>query len=165
MTIFRFDVLVSQLGTSPLFHVQFWLLLPDLHTDLSRGRWGSLVFPSVWEISTVCGDPHKGFEIVNKAEIDVILELSCFLDNPVDVSNLISGSSAFTKTSSNIWKFMVHVLLKPGMENFEHAILLCEMSAISILWHFLSLGLEWKLTFSSPVATAEFSRFAGILSV
>ena len=56
----------------------------------------------------------------NKAEIDVFLELSCFFDDPADVGNLISGSSAFSKTSLNIWKFMVHVLLKPGLENFEH---------------------------------------------
>ena len=62
----------------------------------------------------------KGFGIVNKAEIDVFLELSCFFDDPVDVGNLISGSSAFYKTIFNIWKFMVHVLLKPGLENFEH---------------------------------------------
>ena len=62
----------------------------------------------------------KGFGIVNKAEIDVFLELSCFFDDPVDVGNLISGSSAFSKTSLNIWKFTVHMLLKPGLENFEH---------------------------------------------
>ena len=62
----------------------------------------------------------KGFGIVNKAEIDVFLELSCFFDDPVGVGNLISGSSAFSKTSLNIWKFTVHVLLKPGLENFEH---------------------------------------------
>ena len=61
----------------------------------------------------------KGFGIVNKAEIDVFLELSCFFDDPANVGNLISGSSAFSKTSLNIWKFMVHVLLKPGLENFE----------------------------------------------
>ena len=62
----------------------------------------------------------KGFGIVNKAEIDVLLELSCFFDDSVDVGNLISGSSAFSKTSLNIWKFMVYVLLKPGLEKFEH---------------------------------------------
>ena len=62
----------------------------------------------------------KGFGLVNKAEIDVFLELFCFFDDPVDVGNLISDSSAFYKTSLNIWKFMVHVLLKPGLENFEH---------------------------------------------
>ena len=62
----------------------------------------------------------KGFGIVNKAEIDVFLELSCFFDDPANVGNLISGSSVFSKISLNIWKFMAHVLLKPGLENFEH---------------------------------------------
>ena len=62
----------------------------------------------------------KGFGIVKKAEIDVFLELSCFFHDPADVGHLISDSSAFSKTSLNIWKFTVHVLLKPGLENFEH---------------------------------------------
>ena len=73
----------------------------------------------------------KGFGIVNKAKVEVFLELSCFFDDPADVANLISGSSAFLKTSLNIWKFTVHILLKPSLENFEHYfILVCEMSAI-----------------------------------
>ena len=72
-------------------------------------------FPHFIVIHTV-----KGFGIVNKAEIDVFLELSCFFHDPVDVGNLISGSSAFSKTSLNIWKFMVHILLKPGLKNLEH---------------------------------------------
>ena len=72
-------------------------------------------FPQFIVIHTV-----KGFGIVNKAEIDVFLELSCFLDDPADIDNLISGSSAFSKTSLNIWKFTVHLLVKPGLENFEH---------------------------------------------
>ena len=71
-------------------------------------------FPQFIVIQTV-----KGFGIVNKAEIDVFLELSCFFDDPADVGNVISGSSAFSKSSLNIWKFTVHVLLKPGLENFE----------------------------------------------
>ena len=70
-------------------------------------------FPPFVVIYTV-----KGFGIVNKAEVDVFLIFSCFFDDPVDVGNLISGSSAFSKTSLNIRKFMVHVLLKPGLENF-----------------------------------------------
>ena len=72
-------------------------------------------FPQFVVIHTV-----KGFGIVNKSEIDVFLELSCFFDDPMDVGNLISGSSAFSKSSLNIWKFTVHVLLEPGLENFEH---------------------------------------------
>ena len=62
----------------------------------------------------------KGFGVVNKAEVNVFLELSCFFNDPTDVGNLISGSSAFSKFSLNIWKFTVHVLLKPGLEKFEH---------------------------------------------
>ena len=62
----------------------------------------------------------KGFNIVSKAEVDVILKLSCFFEDPGDVGNLISGSSAFSKTSLNFWKFTVHILLKPSLENFEH---------------------------------------------
>ena len=61
----------------------------------------------------------KGFDIVNKAEVDVFLELSCFFDDSADIGNLISSSSAFSKSSLSIWKFMVHILLKPGLENFE----------------------------------------------
>ena len=72
-------------------------------------------FPQFVVIHTV-----KGFGIVNKAEVDVFLELSCSFDDPVDVGNLISGSSAFFKSSLNIWIFSVHVLLKPDLENFEH---------------------------------------------
>ena len=62
----------------------------------------------------------EGFGVINKAEIDIFLELSCFFDDPANIGNLIFGSSAFSKTSLNIWKFSVHVLLKPGLENFEH---------------------------------------------
>ena len=72
-------------------------------------------FPQFIVIHTV-----KGFGIVNKAEIDVFLELSCFFDDPAEVGNLISGSSAFSETRLTIWKFMVQVLLKPGLENFEY---------------------------------------------
>ena len=72
----------------------------------------------------------KGFGIVNKAEIDVFLEHSCFFHDPADAGNLISGSSAFSKTSLNIRKFTVRVLLKPALENFENTLLACEMSAI-----------------------------------
>ena len=72
-------------------------------------------FPQFIVIHTV-----KGFGIVNKAEVDVFLEFSCFFYNPTDVGNLISGSSAFSKSILNISKFSVHILLKPGLENFEH---------------------------------------------
>ena len=82
-------------------------------------------FPQFIVIHTV-----KGFGIVNKAEIDVVLELSCFFHDPADVGNLISGSSAFSKTSLNIRKFTVHILLKPGLEILSITLLAYEMSAI-----------------------------------
>ena len=89
------------------------------------------------------------------------LEFSCFFHDPADVGNLISGSSAFSKTSLNIWKFTVHVLLKPGLENFKHYFTsvwdwVQLHGSLSILWHCLCCGLEWKLTFSNPVATSVF---------
>ena len=96
---------------------QLELLLPDLHIGFSRGRSGGLAFPSLSEFSTVT---VIHIVIVKKAEINVFLELSCFFDDPVDVGNLISGSPAFSKSSLDIRKFTVHVLLKAGLENFEH---------------------------------------------
>ena len=72
-------------------------------------------FPQFVVIHTV-----KGFSIVSDAEVDVFLEFSCFFKDSTDVGNLISGSSAYSKTSLNVWKFMVHILLKPGLQNFEH---------------------------------------------
>jgi len=77
--------------------------------------FSSLEFPLFVVIHRV-----KGFGVVNKAEVDVFLELSCFFHDPADVGNLICGFSAFSKYSLNIWKFTVHILLKPGLENFEH---------------------------------------------
>ena len=82
-------------------------------------------FPQFIVIHTI-----KSLSLVNKAEADVLLEFACFLYDSTEFGNLISGSSTFSKTSLNIWKFTVHVLLKPGLENFEHFLLACEMSAI-----------------------------------
>ena len=121
MTIYSLDVLLFLFVTSVLLHVKFLLLLPDLQTDFSRGRSDGLVFhlfknfPEFVVIHTI-----KGFDIVNKAEVYIFLELSCFFNDPTDVGNLISGSSAFSKSSLNIWKSTIHILLKPGLENFEH---------------------------------------------
>ena len=83
----------------------------------------------------------KGFGIVNKAELDVFLELSCFFDDLIDVGNLISGSSAFSKTSLDIWKFMVHILLKPGLENFEHYFnSMWDECNFAVVWAFLGIA-------------------------
>ena len=93
-------------------------------------------FPQFIVIHTV-----RGFGIVIKAEIDVFLELSCFSDDPADVGNLISGSSAFSKTSLNIWMFTLHILLKPGLENFEHYLTSTHDIIIQLLQLTSDLGL------------------------
>ena len=121
VTIYSLDVLLSLVGTSLLLHVQFYLLLPDLlriSQEAGQVIWYSHLFKNFPQFIVI----HivKGFGIVNKSERDVFLVLSCFFDDPEDVVNLFSGFSAFSKSSVNIWKFSVHVLLKPGLENFEH---------------------------------------------
>ena len=86
----------------------------------------------------------KGLGIINKAEVDVFLELSCFFDDPMDVGNLISGSSAFSKSSFNIWKFSDHILLKPSLENFEHyfASVWDECNNM-VVWTFFDIAFLW----------------------
>ena len=111
----------------------------------------------------------KGFGIVNNAEIDVFLELSCFFDDPEDVGNLISGSSAFSKTSFNIWKFTVHIMLNPGLETFEYYFTsVWDECNCAVVWAFLGTAFlwDWNENWRFPVlwATAEFSEFADILS-
>ena len=166
MTIYSLDVLLSQFWTSPLFHVWFCFFLTCIQVSQEAGQvvWYSHLlknFPQFVVIHTV-----KCFGRVNKAEVVFFLEFPCFFCDPTDVGNLISASFSFSKSSLYIWKFWIHILLKPGLENFEHffASMWDECNCVAILWHCFSLGLEWKLTFSSPVATAEFSKFVDRLS-
>ena len=95
-----------------------FLTFTQIPQEARQVVWYSHLFKNVSQFVVV--HRVKGFDIVNKAEIDAFLELSCFFHDPMDVGNLISGSSAFSKSNLNIWKFTVHVLLKPGLENFEH---------------------------------------------
>ena len=119
MTIYSLDVLLSYLEPvccSMSSSNCCFLTCIQVSQEAGQVVWYSHLFqnfPQLVVIHTV-----KGFDIVNKAEIDVFLELFCFFNDPADVGNLIPGSSAFSKTSLNIWKFMVHILLKPGLENF-----------------------------------------------
>ena len=94
--------------------------MTGIHIPQETGKvvWYSYLFKNFPEFVVIY--TVKGFGVVNKAKVDVFLEFSCFFDDPTDVGNLISGSSAFSKSRLNIWKFTVHVLLKPGLENFEH---------------------------------------------
>ena len=96
-------------------------------------------FPQFAVIHTV-----KGFSVVNKAEVYVFLELSCFFSDPTDVGNLISGSSAFSKSSLNIWKFTVHILLKPGLENFENYLAsMWDKCNCALVWTFFGIAFLW----------------------
>ena len=117
-------------------------------------------FPQFVVIHTV-----KDFNVVNKANVDFFLKFPCFLHDPVIVDNLTPGSSAFSKSSLYVWKFSVHILLKPNLKDFEHYFAsMWHCTVIGTLWHCPSLVLEWKLAFSSPLASADFSKFAGIFS-
>ena len=122
VTIYSLDVLLSQYGTSLLFHLPFltvgFLTCIQVSQEAGQLVWYSHLFqnfPQFIVIHTV-----RGSGIVSKPEVDVFLELCRFFSDPADVGSLISGFSAFSKTSLSIWKFMVHVLLKPGLENFAH---------------------------------------------
>ena len=131
-------------------------------------RWfGSQIFSSIFQFVVI--HTVKGFIVVSK--VYAFLEYLCFFYDPTDVGNLISGFFAFSKSSLYILKFLVHVLLKPSLKNFDHCLLACDEhncmvvwmfkhsnGCLNILWHCLSLELEVKLIFSSPVAPAEFSK-------
>ena len=106
-------------------------------------------FPQFAVIHTV-----KGFSVVNEADVDALLEFSCFSCDPTNVGNLISGSSAFSKSSLNIWTFLVHVLLKPGLENFEHYFAsVWDECKCAVVWTFFGFSLLWDCSekWSFPV--------------
>ena len=133
--------------------------LTCIHVSQEAGQvvWYSHLFQNFPQFSMI--HTVKGFGIVNKAKIDVFLKLSCFFHDPVAAGNLISGSSAFSKTRLYIWKFMIYILLKPGLENFEHYfdsvvrwVQLC--GSLSNFWH----AFIWDWNKNGP------SKFVGILS-
>ena len=137
MAIYSTDILLFLVGTSLFYHVQFWLFLPDLHKDFSRGRSGGLVFPSLSEFSTVCCDSHNQWLWHSKkGRSRCFLELCCFFDDPPDVGNLISGSSDFSKSSLNIWKFLFMYCWSLAWRILSITLLACERNAI--VWQFFS---------------------------
>ena len=150
MTIYSLDGLLFLFGTSLLFHVQ---LRPDLHTDFSQEAgqvvWYSHLFQNFPQFIVI----HivKGSGVVNKAEIDIFLEFFCFSYDPLDVGNLISGSSAFSKSRLNIWKFMAHVLLKPSLENFEHYFTnVWDECDCVVAWAFFGISFLWDWNENGP---------------
>jgi len=145
VTIYTLDVLLSQFGTSwySMSGSNFcFLTCIQISQVAGKVVWYSQLlknFSQCVVIHTV-----KGSSVISEAEIDVFLEFSCFFYDPADVGNLISGSSAFSKSSLNIWKFSVHVLLKPSLENFEHyfASVLDECNC-AIVWTFFGIAFLW----------------------
>ena len=145
VTVYSLEVLLSQFGTSLLFHVwSNYCFLTSIQVSHEAGkvlRYSHLFqnFPQFIVIHTV-----KGFGIVNKAELDVFLEFSCFFYDPTDIGSLISGSSAFSKSILNIWKFSVHLLLKPGLENFEHYFAsMWNKCNCEVVWTFFGIVFLW----------------------
>ena len=141
MTVYSLDVLLSQYGTS-------LLSMPSSNCCIL-----TCIQVSQEAVNVVCYShllknfPQfvvEGFSIVNKAEVDVLLDLSCFFCDPMDIGNLISSSSAFTKSSLNIWKFMVHILLKPGLENFKRYFTsMWDECNCAVVWAFFGIVFLW----------------------
>ena len=152
MTVYSLDVLLSWFGPSLLFHVQFFLSCIQISQEAGEVLWYSHLFqnfPQFIVIHTV-----KGFGIVNKTEVDVFLDLSCFFKDPVYVGNLISGSSAFSKSSLNIWNFTVHVLLRPGLENLDHYFAsMGDECNCAVVWTFFGIAFlcDWNENWPFPI--------------
>ena len=172
MTIYSLDVLLSQFGTS-LFSMSSsnccFLTCIQVPQEAGKVVWYSYVFkhfPQFVVIYTVKESRSHMNSIVNEAEVDVFLELSCFFYDLTDVGNLISGSSAFSKSSLNIWKFTVHIQLKPGLDNFEHdlAIMWNECNC-AVVWTFFGIAFlwDWNENWPFPVQWPLLnSKFTGI---
>ena len=145
MTIYSLDVLLFLFGTSrcSMSSSNCWFLTCiQVSQEADQVVWYFHLFENFPQFIVI----HivKGFRLVNKVEIDVFLEFSCFFYDPADVGNLISGSSAFSKTSLNIWKFTVHVLLKPGLENFElYFTSVWDECNCVVVWAFFGIAFLW----------------------
>ena len=155
MTVYILDVLISQFGTGsvvpcPFLTVASWPAYRFLRRQVI---WSDI--PISWRIfQFVVIYIVKGFGIINKAKVDVFLELSCFFCDPADVGNLISGSSAFSESSLNFWKFTVHVLLMPCLENFElYFTSMWDECSCVVVWTFFGVALlcDWNENWPFPV--------------
>ena len=165
MTLFNLDELLSHYWPSPLFPVYFCFFLTCIQVsqEMDKVVWYFNLFNSFSQFVVIY--TVKAFSIVKETEVDFFLEFPWFSYEPTYVANLISSSSALSKPSSYILKFSVHVLLEPSLKDFEHNGKWVQLyHSLKILWHCPSLELEWKLTFSSPEATTEFSKLTDLLS-
>ena len=142
MTIYSLDVLLSQFGTTPLFHIHFCYFFNCIQVSQETGKvvWYSELFK---KFPVYC-DAHKGLCIVNEAEVDAFLEFSCFLYDLMTFGYLISGSFAFSKSSLYIWKFLIQVLLKPSLKDFEHYLAsIWNEHNYAVVWTFFDIALLW----------------------
>ena len=141
MTIYSLDVLLFQFGTSLLFHVQFFLTCRQISQEAGQVVWYSHFLKNFSLFVMI--HMVKVFGLVNKA--DVFQEISCFFDDPADIGNLISCASAFSKSSLSIWKLTVPILLKPGVENFEHYFVSMwnECNCV-VAWTFYGIAFLWE---------------------
>ena len=141
--IYNLDILLSQFGTSPLFHVGFnccFLTCTQVSQEIGKVVWYSHLFKSFPQFVVI--HTVKGFGVVNEA--DVFLEFSCFYCDPAHVGNLISGSSAFSKSSLNIWKFSVHILLKLSLKDFEcNLVNMWNECNCMVIWIFFGIVFLW----------------------
>ena len=154
MRIYSLDILLSHLKPSvvpcPGLTVVSWPAYRFLRRQV---RWPRIPI-SLRIFHSLLWSTVKGFSIVNEAEVEVFLEFSCFFYDPMDIGNLISGSSAFTKSSLNTWKFMIHVLLKPSVENVEHYFIsIWEECNCAVVWTFFGIAFlwDWNENWSFPV--------------
>ena len=152
MTIYSLIVLLSQFWTNQFFHVlESCCFLNCIQVSQEAGKvvWYSLLFKNF----AICWNPHKGFSIVLEAEVNIFLEFPCFPHDPTNIENLISDSSASSESCLCIWKFSVHMLLKPSLKDFDHtlATMWNEHNSI-IFWTFFGIALwDWYENWPFPV--------------
>ena len=171
MTIYSLDLLLPNLESvccSMSSSNCCFLTCIQISQESGKVVWYSHPFKNFSQFVVIHKVKNLAWSIKQK-QIFFFLEFPCFFDNPTDVGNLISGSSAFSKTSLNIWNFTVHTLLKPGLENFEHYFTsVWDECNCVVVWAFFGITFLWDWNENWPfpvlVATAEFSKFAGLLS-
>ena len=158
-----FPILNQSIVPCPVLTVASWFAYRFLRR---HGRWSGIP-TSLRIFQFIVIHTVKCFGVVSKADLDIFLELSCIISVPTEVGNLTSGSSLFSKSKLHIWKFSLHVLLKSGLKNVEHCFAsMWDKCSCEVVWAFVGIAFlrEWKLMFSSPVATTEFSKYGGILN-
>ena len=160
MATYSLDVLFSWFGNSCSMYSSncFFLICIQISQEADQVVWYSHPFRNFQQFAVI--HTVKGFGLVKEVEVNVFLELSCFFDDTTDIGNLISGSSAFSKSTLNIWKFRAHILLKLGLENFEHYIAsMWDECSCAVVWEFFGIAFlwDWNENWPFPVLWALLS--------